>query len=252
MLLAFPGPTYPVAGQPVSVTSRLKYMRRDKRESLTGPGSVLNILCVNRQVHDEARLIFYQENHFVLSTPAKLEAFTLSLGNDGLNALQSVSLFYGEHKEDHVVNMELTLLPLRFLRGLRKFHLLLPYGRYGPGRHHNDVESLVQRPSDIGGAQALFAFRNLDDIRVRHLLSEDRQQSTSRKRSIFRHFNRGLQLAQSGKVVSELYTNESWSSEDKWPVLEGSDCGRRKGCSCRLVGDPEAMDYEVTLDSLMD
>ena len=57
--------------------------------------------------------------------------------------------------------------------------------------------------------------------------------------AIFRHFNYGLRLAQKGRVVSELYTNEDWADEEDWPALETetSICGLSRGCLCGQSSD---------------
>jgi hypothetical protein len=47
MLLVFDGPTYPVSGKPISVTTQIKHMRRNKIDEIPVPRSALEILLVN-------------------------------------------------------------------------------------------------------------------------------------------------------------------------------------------------------------
>lgn len=54
----------------------------------------------------------------------------------------------------------------------------------------------------------------------------------ARQMAALRHFNYGLQLAQMGVVVHELYAEKDWRDKKSWPALQGSDCGLHKGCSC--------------------
>lgn len=58
------------------------------------------------------------------------------------------------------------------------------------------------------------------------------QQEIDKHRAALKHFNHGLQLAQTGVVARELYTVKGWREKKTWPALGGSGCGY--GCSCGI------------------
>ena len=278
MLLLFPGPTYPVAGKPLSVTTRLKYKHQSGRDELPMPWSALEILRVNKQVHDEAHKLFYQ-NDLVFSEPTDMQDFMCSLGDARLDCLGSLTLFCEVStgtalKRDEVTQTGLggTLLLIRRLKGLRKLHLLLCFrtisliSEVGTKKFIDAVDA-----SRLKDAKTLFTLRGLADLKVRDLdliTAEedcDRYMATgtpsfypryaesakciARQKAALRHFNYGLQLAQSGVVVRELYTEEDWRDKKTWPVVQGSDCGLEKGCSCGVSEAEPAEVLEIIDDS---
>ena len=181
MLLVFDGPTYPVSGKPISVTTQTKYMRRDKIDEIPVPPSALEILLVNHQVHDEAHGIFYKENSLVFSAPKDLFSFTLSLGDSRLASVREVTCFYEEvfssaqsrSKADRTMKSALGLVP-RF-KNLRKLHLCIRY-RYINifWLHHLSSEEYdLTDLATLPGVDALFTLRNIQDIKVRDLDLED-------------------------------------------------------------------------------
>jgi hypothetical protein len=93
MLLVFSGPTHPSIGKPISVTLQLQGRHQKARDALPVPHSALSLLCVNRQIHDEAQKLFYQ-NDLVFDTPAQLQTFMLSLLDERLDSLRSLTFFY--------------------------------------------------------------------------------------------------------------------------------------------------------------
>jgi hypothetical protein len=169
-----------------------------------------------------------------------LHACRLFISTPGVqraDALRNVTLLYEDgpvgSKTERLTLMQSTLSSLRFLRGLRKLHILVPHSYFW------DRSS----PTRMEGVEYLFKFRKLEDVQVLGPHTGRRQDPTGpaavvacakRLDVIFRHFNYGLQLAQEGQVVSELYTNEVWADKEEWPALgtETSSCGRTKGCSC--------------------
>ena len=252
MLMANPGVTFPDRGRPTSV----KHLHHSKRSVVLAPSSVLDFLCVSRQVHDEAEGVFYSRNDLVFTTPAGLQSFISTLGPRRLDALRSLTFFYKEsrvgNKADGLPLMEATLSILRFLRGLRKLHILVPepeppHGRWKPVPH--DLDWTQCHPAQLEGASYLFKFRNLEDLQVFGPHSVRRQDHTGEDvvagvkelDAIFRHFNHGLRLAQEGRIFSELYMNESWADRGRWPALgtETSICGPRNGCLCGMSSDDD-------------
>lgn len=208
------------------------------------PLSALQILCVNRQVHDEAFKLFYRRNDFVFSEPVQLQDFMMSIGTERLECLRSITLFCKQYDPaDGASVTEAVLCSLRCLRGLQKLHLLLPVEGRVQFRYWRCSESLP-------GVKMLCSFRRLLDIRYRDLYREDMVEKGIAESKLLRqakrwlvalrHLDYGLKLAQKGVVVGKLHT-EKWEHEENWPALESSDCGVRKGCSC---GQAEEIQWE--------
>lgn len=243
-MLTFPGATYPSDSTPTSVASLYKYKPQAERDSIPIPHSALDILRVNRQVHDEAHKIFYSQNDLVFSRPVHLQDFMLSLGDGRLDTIRKVTLFYDNNNDrfhESRAITEATLLTLRLLRGLQELHLLVGEKTtrdgfltwFSRGAFGNEY------PGSFPGVRLLFAFRNLTSITMRYLPAEDfasrpgsESQRAEQQVAIFKHFSRGLQMAQQGSVVRELYIDRDWHKKGMWPALEGSDCGSEKGCDC--------------------
>jgi hypothetical protein len=247
LLFVFDGPTYPVSGLPTSVTSQKVVVRPKDRAALPVPRSAMEMLCVNRQIHSEARKLFYVENELVFSTPLDLQSFLYTLGSARSDSLRSVTLFHIDQRHDRKIDKSLELrlkdaiLTMRLLPGLRKFHLLIELGSREHDEEYQDNPAELRPrtyPSQLPCAEGLFKLRNLTDIACSHLPAEDWKNNP---RSLtepgkdmsgpYKHFSHGLQLAQKGSVNSKLYTNPKWYRDELWPVLNGSDCGVRKGCT---------------------
>jgi hypothetical protein len=181
MLLVFDGPTYPVAGKPISVTTQIKHMRRNKIDEIPVPRSALEILLVNHQVHNEACGIFYTENSLVLSHPIDLYSFTLSLGDQKLDRVRELTCFYEEvfpstqskNKANRTMKLALGLNP-RF-KNLRKLHLCLRQRRINPVSFIllSDQWLDLIDTATLPGVDTLFALRNISDVKVRDLDLED-------------------------------------------------------------------------------
>lgn len=273
MLLLFPGPTYPLAEKPLSVTSRFKFQKHTKRDAVPVPRSALEVLLVNKQIHEEAHKIFYQ-NDLVFSSPVEIQDFMCSFGDARFESLRSLTLFCVEdsvtvNKDSGVVDTGLgaILLLMRRLKGLQKLRLLLRFRRICM-YHQNFANSFVDRVdvSRLKDAKTLFTLRGVADIMVQDLdlvkfeencsgpyrngsRDNHARECIARQAAALRHFNYGLQLAQSGVVVRELYTVEGWRNKETWPVLQGSDCGIRKGCSCGVSKVEPAEVIEISDDN---
>jgi hypothetical protein len=249
LLLVFSGPTYPISGPPTSVTSQYRQLRKKAdRAALPVPLSALEVLCTNHQIHTEAKKIFYHDNDLVFSASLDLLSFLYTLGSVRSDSLRSVTLFYIDGRcmttFDPSLDSDLknALLAIRSLPGLRKFHLL--FEKEQRDRHPLDQENPADLPYRIYPAylpcaEGLFKLRNLTDIACRHLPAEDwKKNPRSRTEpgkdmfAAYKHFAHGLQLAQKGSVNSQLYTKRKWHQDVLWPILDGSDCGIGKGCTC--------------------
>lgn len=236
-----------MVGEPASLSALVKYTPHSKRAALQVPSSALDILLVNRQVHREAVKIFYHENDFVFSYPVHLQAFIISLEQDRLASLQNITLFYEERQDEKggIFALEVTFSLLRRLQ-LRKFHLILPRAmmRFVGQKPQHQQSNFAM----LQGAKTLFSLRGIEDIRIldprlheepserrlgwgRITMTEHRRM-VKRHEHLLRHFNYGLQLAQKGVVVHELYTEKDWLDAKTWPALEGSTCSSATGCKC--------------------
>jgi hypothetical protein len=232
--------------------------------------------------------MFYQ-NDFVFSTPARLQTFMLSLSDQRLDSLRSLTFIYEDRllscsrgveltknqRLEGELRIDTTFLLVRRLKGLQKLHVLLRarymdstgYWQANRAKFIDDLD-----PSRLQGMKTLFTVRGVVDVRVRDLDLEDNERDRKAKadkqqvlsvrkewrrrrcdelvgqqKAALRHLNRGLQLAQTGRVVHDLYTKTNWRDDNTWPVLEGSDCGLNKGCSCILFGGQEAIGGEPCL-----
>ena len=255
LLLTFPGPTYPISGMPTSVTSQYIQLRKQDRGNLPVPQSALAILCTNHEIHREAEKVFYHDNELVFSAPADFQSFLYTLGSVRSDSLRNVTLFYLDRRNDPKADKSLVLLlkdavlTIRMLPGLRKFHLLIeaPWRDRDPEYEDNPADLPKKTyPAYLPCAEGLFKLRNITDIACRHLPAEDwknnprsRTEPGKDMSGAYKHFAHGLQLAQKGLVNSELYTKRTWHKDALWPVLDGSNCGIRKGCTCGKSEDGE-------------
>lgn len=266
-LLLFPGATYPIAAKPVSVTSQYKHKPYAARAALVTPRSALDILLVNRQIHDEAYGLFYQ-NDLVFPTPARLQMFMVSLGDKRLECLRSLTFFneYGHlidkiRRRGRVVDRyppyissgldgeasegtdkwEVAMLSVQRLPNLQKLHFLYRNRTMAPISDQRSNPGIArQRRFLYADAKFMSEMRNISDIKVRDLDMEIIAETCDLKRMAYveskaaalKHLNHGLQLAQQGMVVHELFAGRDWREDNLWPVLQGSDCGFSRGCRC--------------------
>lgn len=191
------------------------------------------MLRTNHQIHKEAEKIFYHDNELVFSHSTQFVSFIMTLGPQRLSSIRNVALFVNIEKEE----VQKALSTMQRLPGLCRFHLL----HYLEGCDGDPVphsEGFRIYPAHLG-YEELFKLRNVSDIAVRHLEAED-WKSKPRNPSkfldevsaVWRHFNHGLQMAQMGVVNEQLYQHSNWHKLELWPVLDGSECGRNKGCTC--------------------
>lgn len=242
LLLVFPGPTYPSKAKPTEVTYH-KHMTKARMNALPIPHSTLDLLLVDKEVCNEAAGLFYHHNDLVFSYPMQMQMFLLDLGPARFASVRQLSLFHDSKKLNGVSALDTALPQLRHLPHLRKFHLLVP--------NQVSIGPEGSCPSQIHGVQWLFTLRGLDDLKVRDLYLEDQVEGgeelnffmgeeekavAATQTQVLKHFNHGLRIAsEKSIVVRELFVKE-WGGggveNEKWPVLEGSGCGRKNGCSC--------------------
>lgn len=211
---------------PTSVAARVLYMPKyhvKRAEAFdSAPKSAFQLLCCCRQIRDEALGIFYWHNDFIFSSPTPLDGFLDSLTVDRLVHVRNITVFHQWKRERNGIPLQHTLVTDKMLPSLRKLHVLLP-----------ETDEYAQYPGPFSGASALFQLRGLKIIEVRDLrLYYGYSKKADQKKSAWRHFNRGLALAQKGFVVRALYEDEVWHQKPIYPVLEGSTCSAQHGCKC--------------------
>lgn len=269
-LLVQSGAMFPRTERPTS--SKSGFSQPYKSVSVPYYSSVLAILRVNRQINKEAYHLFYKHNDFVFAEPGRLQLFLISLGRERLDCLRNVTLFYrnGPVAARGKTTMDMTLSTLRFLKNLRKLHILIPTPVNESDRHRNylPVEKILDRreanPATMAGAKTLFSLRNLTDIKVfPPPMAEDyfsisphpEAEAVERMGHAFEHFNYGLRLAQTGRVCHRFYEDPDWMDQkywqDKkpWPALDTQTwvCGRETGCVCwQNSGDEASEDDAVS------
>lgn len=171
--------------------------------------------------------------------------------------------------------MGVAMLLVRLLPNLQKLHLMhRSVTMDGVTRTHSRF-STYGRDLQFNDIRFMFEMRNIPDIKIRdldlELVEEEHElvheamlrsgrtitasyleeyehelQSFRRNNAALKHLNHGLQLAQKGVVVHELFAGGNWRERMDWPKLEGSDCGLIKGCSCGPSDDKNKEIEEVS------
>jgi hypothetical protein len=240
-VLTFHGPGYPQSSQPMSIRFKLgKLLRHSQRQDGSGPDSVLSLLRVSCKVHQEAGDIFYRDNDLAFRSPLETSDFLSSLGLERLRAVRSVTLcdVWGTGDTTKRPQIQALFNTLRLLPQLRKLHIFANRGEYEPS---------YQRPMYIPQVEALFTFRSISDFNIRDSYLEDVTAIYHRPsgalispdwyRSMLRHFNFGLALAQIGITTPQyqLCEDTAWPAEnavDLFSVLRNSTCSPVKHCTC--------------------
>ncbi|KAK4971921.1 hypothetical protein LTR66_011366 [Elasticomyces elasticus] len=144
------------------------------RNGVQAPASALSILAVNRQIHDEAAGLFYACNELTFNFPEHLLAFTQQVSVLRLDFVRSITLVYRTYNSGGIQSIDLALDPLRHLKSLRKFHLIMRWEvmRYV---HHSKPD---WKPSDTPGIDTFLRLArrersSLEEVVLRDLNLED-------------------------------------------------------------------------------
>lgn len=239
LVLEINGPVHPSRKAPSSAT-RGKTVQ-DKISHVLK--SSLNLLAVNRQIHDEAVGIFYHANHLEFYYPAQLHAFLLSLSPLRQSFIRNITLHYYNNKSGGIDLIDLTLPLLKQLTGLRRFHLLfnkdltnrLYSTRYLSASPYNVLKA---NPTTLPGVKFLFTLRGVTDIKLRDTaLDSALEDIRERERKpdftqnlkdrwyiklerIFEHLNAALVDAQAGRVNRKLLDDDEWHLKEVFPHLD--------------------------------
>ncbi|KAK3075013.1 hypothetical protein LTR53_002048 [Teratosphaeriaceae sp. CCFEE 6253] len=203
------------------------------------PESVLSLLTVSRQVHDEAVGIFYHRNAFAFHYLLHFHSFVLSTGAQRLACMRDVSIHYSDFVSGGMSLAELTLAQLCRFTGLRRLEIILhgelynkiTFQRWGRSFHKAN-------PARIPGLKGLFDLRGLTSISVRDEVLERRIEMAKedpeypnfaalsneacvlKLAKALRHFNAALVQAQQGNVVQAILDDDLWHTRDPFPSLE--------------------------------
>ena len=242
MLLRIQGPLQPSPRPPTSTSRKLSSLA-----GLTSPESVLSLLAVNHQVHDEAVGIFYHYNTFVFHYSLLMHGFLQSLGPQRQSFIRDITVHYADVQSGGMSMVELTFALLRRLTSLRRLEVIM-HGeltgkvvrRYWTGRYLMGSAN----PGLIPGMRALFELRGVKDIKVCDQTLEDRFEDA--KKSVhhpnfqantwngctvkltraLEHLNAALVEAQKGRVNWELLEDNKWHLRDTFPTLEDREARR--------------------------
>ena len=238
-LLEIDGPVHPSTKPPSSIPKPQISPKVQKPAT----GSVLNILAVNRQIHDEAVGIFYNSNAFEFYYPKQLHAFMVDLSSLRQGFIRDITFHYYNHKVGGIDLAYLTFPMLKQLPGLRRLHLLFNEGltkRMQPSSYWGSGPWKLGgvNPITFPGIKFLFNLRNIDDIKVRDTHLETQMMSVEQNDSfpnfqpgtqqwayveltrILEHLNAALADAQQGKVNKKLLADDEWHLKDVYPALD--------------------------------
>lgn len=238
LLLRFDGPLSP---SPNESTSASRVRRALK---ISRPASVLSILAVNRQIHDEAVGIFYHHNSFVFHQILHLHGFILRLGSLRRSMITDITVHYEDFQRDGISLIDLTFDLLKSLTGLRKLEIIMSYQLitwHDWGRYASKPKLLEKaNPCLLPGMKLLFELRGITNINVRddgvtHIYEWYTPQewkqftphqyfgSAEKLLRVMNHFNTALQQAQSGRINRALLEDKRWQMRDKFPELENDE-----------------------------
>ncbi|KAI7338555.1 hypothetical protein KC315_g1710 [Hortaea werneckii] len=238
LLLQFDRPVTPTPNESASgseIRGRLATNR---------PASVLSILAVNRQIHDEAVGIFYYHNAFVFNHMLHLHGFIQRLGSVRRSMITDITVHYEDFQRGEISLVDLTFDLLKSLTGLRKLEVIMSYQLFTRTiwRRYSESPKLLRtaNPCLIPGMKILFTLRGLSSIRVRDTGLGYRYHSAKRQSNpttfdtkklrnaekltqVMEHFNAALQQAQTGKVNHALLEDKRWQMRDEFPELEDDE-----------------------------
>ncbi|KAK3707594.1 hypothetical protein LTR37_012089 [Vermiconidia calcicola] len=235
-VLELDGTVHPSTAPPSSEFRKNSVLKGKLIESM----SVLRLLEVSRQIHDEAHGIFYSGNAFEFQYPTHLHAFVLSLGPQRQNCIRDITLHYYNSKLHGIELADLTFPVLQQIKNIRRLHILLDetFGmhRKKTSQFYSQIYSRAN-PGALPGIKSLFALRGISDIRVRDTnvektvekLKADKQWPNFPARThdnscvqisrMLEHFNAALAGAQLGKVNRRLLEDDKWHMKDEFPKL---------------------------------
>lgn len=238
LLLRFDSPLSPSPNESTSASSIRRKLGTDR------PASVLSILAVNRQIHDEAVGIFYYHNAFVFHHMLHLHGFIQRLGSLRRSMITNITVHYEDFRRGGISLVDLTFDLLKSLNGLRKLEVIMTYQLFTETqwyRYSGSPELLRKaNPCLIPGMNTLFTLRGLSSIKIRDTSLEHRYNSAKgqlnptvfdtkrlhnaeKLTQVMEHFNAALQQAQTGKVNHALLEDKRWQMRDKLPELEDDE-----------------------------
>lgn len=250
LLLRIEGPICPSKQSPTSAPKDAKSLKVTENAHSE---SVLSILSVCKQLHEEAVGIYYHSNSFLFHYPVQLNAFLTAIG-DRNKFVKDITMYYHNIKMGGVELADLTFPLLRKLIGLRKLHVIMMSGPHEHGLRRSwyqpSLRGMIRMTSDganpaqIPGMRELFGLRGLTDLKVRDLQLEKKLEELKKDKAYpkfprsgddakvlrlteaYEHFNAALADAQLGQVNKRLLEDEQWQWWDVFPTMDSD--GKKK------------------------
>ncbi|KAF2171831.1 hypothetical protein M409DRAFT_18065 [Zasmidium cellare ATCC 36951] len=246
-ILRIPGPIHLSTEAP---TTAAKNPDRPKANESKQSESALNLLLVNKQIHDESIGLFYNCNAFIFYYPIQLHAFLLGIGDQRKSLLRDLTIDYYNLKCGGVDLIDITFPLLHQLTGLRRLHVVMKSQLHettlrqgwpktsGGWMARSNLRLGDANPNLIPGIKHLFNLRGVTDIKIRDVELEKKVAETEKQPSypdfwentdhwvvmqlsrVFEHFNLALAAAQSGDFNDEVLTSKDWHTKETFPPLK--------------------------------
>ncbi|KAK4502968.1 hypothetical protein PRZ48_006395 [Zasmidium cellare] len=247
LILRIPGPIHPSKEAP---TTAPRNPDRPKVNESKNHESALNLLLVNKQIHDESVGLFYA-NAFIFYYPAQFHAFFLGIGEQRTKLIRDLTIDYHNLKCGGIDMIDLTFPLLKQLPGLRRLHVIMKSQLHettlrqgwlkssGGWRSQSNLNLKGANPNSIPGIKHLFELRGVTDIKIRDLQLEKKATEAEKQPGypddfprhtdnwvvmqlcrVYEHFNKALAAAQEGDINKELLTDEDWHTKEDFPPVE--------------------------------
>ncbi|KAK5682753.1 hypothetical protein LTS10_005883 [Elasticomyces elasticus] len=204
------------------------------------PDSVLSLLAVNHQIHDEALGIFYNRNPLSFEDTLHLHAFMVCLGNPRLESVLDITVHYADLSSGGRSLTELVFGQLKRMKNLRKLEIIMQgdLAKKVITRRWGSTSMRSANPASISGMKELFSLRGVTDIQIKDEVLEDRFQTVkalaaypdfpadSRNacfvtvHKALQHFNLALAEAQKGNIQDEILEDDEWHLAKEFPSLD--------------------------------
>ncbi|KAK3624207.1 hypothetical protein LTR56_021143 [Elasticomyces elasticus] len=222
--LSIAGTVEPSTKEP---TSALK--RSTALSDANVPESVLSLLAVNRQIHDEAVGIFYHVNALVFPDTLHLHAFILALGSKRQECVRDLTIHYADYAPGGLSLTELAFSQLKRLTGLRTLKIILQGDiakKIIGSSWNSNYHMRSANPASVRGMKELFELRGVTSIEVTDEVLDQRYQQAKdstaypdfpprsrhacvvKVHSALQHFNAALAEAQKGNVQDEIFDDD--------------------------------------------
>ncbi|KAK5739214.1 hypothetical protein LTR17_005515 [Elasticomyces elasticus] len=233
--LSLAGTVQPSTKEPTSASRKAAVLVNGKV-----PDSVLSLLAVNRQIHDEALGIFYNRNPLSFEDTLHLHAFMVCLGNQRLESVRDITVHYADLSSGGRSLSELVFGQLKRMKNLRRLQIIMQgdLAKKVITRRWGSTSMRSANPASISGMKELFSLRGVTDIQIKDEVLEDRFQTVKALAAYpdfpadsrdacfvtvhkaLQHFNLALAEAQKGNIQDEILEDDEWHLAKEFPSLE--------------------------------